>query len=76
MYLCNRGTNILGVTEEFVYMHRCQLSACVLATPEVGLALEDDRPFSPNLQMLPPCLGRLNTAAESYTNEELQNLGC
>lgn len=39
-------------------MHRCQLSACVLAAPEVGLALEHDQPFAPNLQMLPPCMGR------------------
>jgi len=52
MNLCNRGINILGVTQEFAYMHRCQLGACILAAPEVGLALKHDQRFSSNLQML------------------------
>lgn len=75
--LCNRGTNILGLTQEFFYMHRCQLSACVLATPEAGLALEHDQPFSPHLQMLSPCMGRAECSCrELHKWGPVQNPGC
>lgn len=54
-----------GVTQEFVYTHRCQLAAAE------GLALGPEEPSSPHLLMLPHVWVGLNTPAESYTNEEL-----